>query len=173
MPRSAVWLLTVSSLLALVVGGLLSTAAWLYQNSQREEPPALAIAFTPAPRPAGPTSVGGVTATATPATQPAAPTGAPAVTTTPAPAAATTVPVVAAANVDAGKALFTRLCNGCHPGGNAGVGPALRGAEFESEFAEDDKVKKVTREGKGAMPPFSQLTDKELGDLVAYIRTLD
>ena len=82
--------------------------------------------------------------------------------------------VASAGDVTAGGRVFSAKCGACHPGGNAGAGPALRGQPFATEYAEDSSVKKVIREGKGGMPGFppSGLSDAELDDLIAYLRSL-
>ena len=190
MRQAGLWLVAVSMLVALVAGGLLTTFAWLYQDNLRQSALTIEPALTPVPAVAKPASVApGPTAAAT-VTKPAA-TQAPAAAkpaATQAPTAAkpaatqapTTVkpsatePAAAfVANVENGRQVYARLCEACHPGGNRGVGPSLRGADFERKFADDAALRAVIRNGQGTMPPFRQLTDGELNDLVAFVRTLD
>ncbi|MBI2863403.1 MAG: cytochrome c [Chloroflexi bacterium] len=96
------------------------------------------------------------------------------------PVAATTAPASTGASstgsATAGKAVFDRNCTSCHPGGNKGVGPALNTADFKQRSPQDSDVETVIRKGKGAlMPAFStgQVSDSDLKNLVAYIRSLN
>jgi mono/diheme cytochrome c family protein len=70
-----------------------------------------------------------------------------------------------------GKQVFIRSCNTCHPGGKAGLGPSLD--NLSSHFPSDAQLAKYIRTGKGQMPPQppSILTDKELSNLIAYLRS--
>jgi mono/diheme cytochrome c family protein len=67
-------------------------------------------------------------------------------------------PPVAAATADEphGRELFQKLCYKCHPGGAAGLGPALNNKPLP-ELA----VRTQIRKGVGAMPSFG---DELLGD---------
>ena len=60
-------------------------------------------------------------------------------------------------------------CNKCHPGGEAGLGPALNNKPLP-----DFLVRYQTRSGAGAMPPFDpdELSDKDLADVTAYLKAL-
>ena len=129
----------------------------------------------PAPLAGGATSAPAAAAVAPPlAAKPdVAPTVAPgsatATTATPLPAGA------AQADTASGQRVYQSSCNGCHPNGGQGLGPALRGPAFELKFSKDEDLGNITRQGKGAaMPPFgaSQINDQDLTNLIAYIRTL-
>jgi mono/diheme cytochrome c family protein len=69
-----------------------------------------------------------------------------------------------------GRRIFLREnCYGCH-GGRAGGGmcPSLR-----EERPDDDEVRKVVRNGTpNGMPPFPQLTERDIQNLAAYFDTL-
>ncbi len=70
-----------------------------------------------------------------------------------------------------GRTIFQGRCQACHPNGDAGVGPSLKGyagRAAASEFAQ------TVRMGRGAMPPVpsSQHSNAELADLAAFIATL-
>jgi mono/diheme cytochrome c family protein len=92
--------------------------------------------------------------------------------TTPAPTTSTPAAGGQFANGDAaaGKALFaSKGCNACHTleaaGATGTVGPNLDEAKPSEELIVDRLIN-----GKGAMPPFrSQLTDKQIADLVAFV----
>lgn len=73
----------------------------------------------------------------------------------------------AGGNASAGQAVFQQNCNSCHPGGNQGTGPAVKGRAA-------DAVTKKVRAGGGGMPAFSasQISDQQLNDLAAYVGTL-
>jgi cytochrome c6 len=78
-----------------------------------------------------------------------------------------------------GASLFKALnCAMCHPGGNNAMEPTkpLHGAAFLKKYPNDELIAKRIREGStnGIMPPFykSQLPDKDLVDVIAYIRSL-
>lgn len=75
----------------------------------------------------------------------------------------------AGGNASADQAVFQQNCGGCHPGGNQGVGPALRGRNLQA-----DLVSTTVRQGRGAMPPFSpgQISDQQLANLSAYVQSL-
>lgn len=94
---------------------------------------------------------------------------APIPTTAPAAGATPTAGATSGAegNVATGKALFEANCNGCHPGGQKGVGPDIRGKE-------EDVVKRQVRRGGGGMPAFStsQISDQQLNDIAAYVESL-
>jgi hypothetical protein len=68
-----------------------------------------------------------------------------------------------------GRLVFYRNCHQCHPGGEAGLGPALN-----NKPAPVFLMKTQVRVGLGAMPPFTkdQIPPEELDDLMAYLITL-
>ncbi len=77
-----------------------------------------------------------------------------------------------------GKQLFERLtCAGCHPNGENTLHPyrPLKGPGFLARYKEDGKIEQVIRTGvpRAGMPSFgkSQLSDKDMKDLIAYIRS--
>jgi mono/diheme cytochrome c family protein len=81
------------------------------------------------------------------------------------PAAAS--PAAGTADLTAGKAVFDANCNGCHPGGDKGVGPAIKGASVST-------VTTVVRSGKGSMPAYTadKISDAQLASLAAYVNQL-
>lgn len=68
-----------------------------------------------------------------------------------------------------GARLFDQHCYPCHPGGEAGLGPALNDKPLPA-FA----IQLQIREGIGAMPAFDHdhLTDDEVDAIVAYVEEL-
>ena len=74
----------------------------------------------------------------------------------------------------AGQRVFATRCNSCHPGANAGIGPALYGPQFAQRYPDDGPLIAVIRQGKGGMPAVSltQLGDPDLANVIAYLRGL-
>ena len=68
-----------------------------------------------------------------------------------------------------GQAAFNAHCDQCHPGGEAGLGPALNNKPLPPFL-----MKIQVRRGLGAMPGFSEehISDRELDNLIAYIKAL-
>jgi len=79
-----------------------------------------------------------------------------------------------------GKELYTAKCQTCH--GANGEGKAAIGkmynitmpnlASKETQAKPDAYLKKVIMTGQGKMKPVAGISDKQAGDIVAYIRTL-
>ena len=69
--------------------------------------------------------------------------------------------------IQSGKVVYNKFCNGCHPNGKAGMGPAITST---SESA----TKTAIRQGKGQMPAFGegQISEEQLADLLEYIKSL-
>jgi mono/diheme cytochrome c family protein len=68
-----------------------------------------------------------------------------------------------------GKAVFDHHCQQCHPGGDAGLGPAINNLPLPAGF-----IKFQVRNGLGVMPAFSEadISDAELDALVQYLLEL-
>lgn len=83
--------------------------------------------------------------------------------------------VYARADVEAGKSVYLERCSGCH--GKDGKGePALAGSMAGLDITAavhrgPAHLSHVVRNGKGAMPPFADMTDEQLRELVAYLET--
>ncbi len=85
----------------------------------------------------------------------------------------------AAGDAKAGKVVYTRACQKCH-GLNgvamAAIAKALKvemkamGSE-EVQKLTDEEMTKIIKEGKGKMIKVSTLTDKDVADVIAYVRT--
>ncbi|MBI5644449.1 MAG: cytochrome c [Deltaproteobacteria bacterium] len=73
------------------------------------------------------------------------------------------------ARISRGEKIFKTHCSQCHPGGEAGVGPALN-----NKWLPGFLLKMQVRKGYGAMPSFpaGHLSDSELDDLVSYMKAL-
>ena len=82
----------------------------------------------------------------------------------------TTAPLnLSLGTIRSGEQTFAEHCYQCHPGGAAGLGPALNNKPLPGWA-----IKTQVRQGVGPMPGFSktQIADDELDDLVAYIKAL-
>ncbi len=68
-----------------------------------------------------------------------------------------------------GQQVFMRECHQCHPGGEAGLGPAINNKPLPGFL-----VKFQVRTGLGVMPAFSQgeISGEELDHLVDYLKAL-
>jgi len=66
-----------------------------------------------------------------------------------------------------GEQVFMANCHPCHPGGEAGLGPAINNKPLPSAL-----IRLQVREGLGAMPAFSahDIPDADLEALLAYVR---
>jgi mono/diheme cytochrome c family protein len=87
---------------------------------------------------------------------------------------------LAYAGAPEGKAVFTAKCQACH--GPNGEGKASIAKMFnvtmqplgskEIQSLSDADIKKVVTEGHGKMKPVGGLDDKQVADVVAFVRTL-
>lgn len=68
-----------------------------------------------------------------------------------------------------GKQVFDYNCSSCHPGGSAGLGPALNNKPLPNFL-----VRFQVRKGMGVMPSFDdeQISDDELRALARYVTWL-
>lgn len=66
-----------------------------------------------------------------------------------------------------GRVLYARFCDQCHPGGDAGLGPALNNKPLPGFM-----IKTQVRAGMGVMPKFPErvINAEQLDDVVAYIK---
>jgi mono/diheme cytochrome c family protein len=73
--------------------------------------------------------------------------------------------------IEAGAEIYVQKnCNSCHgPDGKLGLGGAK---DLSVTTLSMDEQKAVIKNGKPPMPPFSDLTDEQLKDLVEYLGTL-
>ena len=103
---------------------------------------------------------------------PAATVAATAVATPVATPEPTEVAAPGGANPAAGRELFTANgCVACH-GVNleGGIGPKLAG-RTAADLTEE-RIRTQISDGRGAMPPFPQLTDAQVMNIMAFIRSV-
>lgn len=68
-----------------------------------------------------------------------------------------------------GQRVFMRQCQQCHPGGEAGLGPAIN-----SKALPHFLIRMQIRNGLGAMPAFSEkrISNEEMDQLMEYLSAL-
>jgi mono/diheme cytochrome c family protein len=88
--------------------------------------------------------------------------------------------LLAAGDATAGKVLYEKKCASCHAkdgAGNPGIAKALKvelrhlGSK-EVQAKSDDELKKIVTEGTEKKKPVKGLTDDDLANVIAYLRTL-
>ncbi|WP_457637365.1 c-type cytochrome [Oceanithermus sp.] len=83
--------------------------------------------------------------------------------------AAAAAPAGGSEDVALGKKVYSEQCAGCHgANGEGGYGPALAGNPL---LDNPEEFNKVTHEGRGNMPPYPQISDKELAAIRAFLKT--
>lgn len=72
--------------------------------------------------------------------------------------------------VASGQTSFDNSCGNCHPGGDADVGPALKGEKEPSA-----KMIKQIRDGSGKMAPIgvNKLPEDEMKGLLVYLASIN
>ena len=73
-----------------------------------------------------------------------------------------------------GEAVYNAECSVCHGKGGKGTSfaRALNTPDFAALFSADADIVDVVRKGKGIMSGFDKLSDTDLADLIAYLRSL-
>lgn len=71
--------------------------------------------------------------------------------------------------VGRGRSVFRQACDTCHPGGEADIGPGIKGLGYSVE-----RMTRQIRRGSGRMRPIppARLPDRYMGDLMAYLSVL-
>jgi mono/diheme cytochrome c family protein len=158
---------------------------WLGKTAQHvhpETPTAAPAAATPVSAPSSsavpaPTSPNAKVDPAKP-TQVAAlggaPSPSPAAQAAEAPKAAAAAPA-AAGNATHGKELYANNCSVCHQPNRAGMAPVFPSLVGVVERVGEKRVRTVAKDGipeaKPPMPPHPNLADKDLDDLLAFLKT--
>lgn len=78
-------------------------------------------------------------------------------------------PPITDSAVQQGQQVFNRICQQCHPGGAAGLAPALNNKPYPGWV-----IRFQVRHGGGDMPSFPEekITDEELDAVVQYLKWL-
>ena len=73
-----------------------------------------------------------------------------------------------------GKRIFSQSCASCHDtlGNATKTGPTLKNYYRHQPRPSDAAVRNTIEQGKGKMPAFSTFNQKQINDLIAYLRTL-
>jgi mono/diheme cytochrome c family protein len=73
-----------------------------------------------------------------------------------------------------GRRIFNQSCASCHDtlGTTTKSGPALKDYYRHQPRPADATVRTIIQQGKGRMPAFSTLSQLQIDDLVAYLKTL-
>jgi len=86
----------------------------------------------------------------------------------------------AGGNAEAGKAVYDKKCASCHAkdgAGNPGIAKALKvelrhlGSK-EVQALKDEELKKFITDGTEKKKPVKGLSDDEIANVIAYVRTL-
>ncbi len=83
-------------------------------------------------------------------------------------------PAEPAGDVSSGQALFDAMCAACHgpEGEGTSIAPeALNDAEWLADHTDEDLMEAILEGVDGKMPAFSQLSDQEVLDLIALLRS--
>jgi mono/diheme cytochrome c family protein len=146
---------------ALIVGAVIAIGLYQWEKNDRAAQASLFPTATPLPAAATPTATAAL----------AVNNQASATTSN---AATTSTGAKASGDAAAGGKVFAANCTGCHPGGKAGLGPALSGPQFSAKYPDDAAITKMIRTGQGGMPAFpaTKLSDGDLNDLLAYLHSL-
>ena len=74
-----------------------------------------------------------------------------------------------------GKAVFTAKCASCHGPNGEGKDAIAKMMKVEMKplgSQSDDDIKQAVTQGKGKMKPIAGLTDQQVSDVIAYVKTL-
>lgn len=92
---------------------------------------------------------------------------------------AVSMSLAVAANASAGKAVYDKSCKSCHGAdgkGNPAIAKAMKvelralGSK-EVQSMSDEELAKISVHGMGKMRPIKGIDDKQVKDLVAFMRT--
>lgn len=94
--------------------------------------------------------------------------------------AATAIPAFGASDAVAGKDVYMKKCNMCHGPDGAGKEAIEKMLKVEMkalgskevQALSDADMKKIIDEGKGKMKPVKGLSDAEMANVIAFVRTL-
>jgi mono/diheme cytochrome c family protein len=82
---------------------------------------------------------------------------------------------VFAADAKTGEAVYTKGCKMCHGAdghGNAALAKSLNVVMPDLASASDESIKTAVVNGKGKMKPVASVAEKDIPDLIAFVRTL-
>ena len=87
-------------------------------------------------------------------------------------AASVAVPAISGGPQDAaaGARLYATQCSACHGAERAGIPGTFPALTDVGERLDEKQIREKIVNGGGLMPPFSQLSEKEIDDLVAFLK---
>ncbi|QQP97206.1 c-type cytochrome [Lysobacter enzymogenes] len=85
-------------------------------------------------------------------------------------AAALAAAPAAAQDSAAGAKLYAANCASCHGPNRAGMGEMFPALTDVGKRLDAKKIKERIKTGGGLMPPFGQLTEKDLEDLAVFLK---
>lgn len=76
---------------------------------------------------------------------------------------------ITSSGIKQGQKVFMKHCDQCHPGGEAGLGPAINNKPLPTFL-----MRFQVRRGFGAMPAFSErdISEEDLDQVLAYLKEL-
>jgi len=69
----------------------------------------------------------------------------------------------------AGEQLYATHCVACHGANRAGVPPTFPALTDVAKRLDSAQIKEKIKKGGGLMPPFSQLSEQDIGNLASYL----
>jgi mono/diheme cytochrome c family protein len=69
----------------------------------------------------------------------------------------------------AGAQLYATHCIACHGASRAGVPPTFPALTDVAKRLDSAQIKEKIKKGGGLMPPFSQLSEQDIGNLASYL----
>jgi mono/diheme cytochrome c family protein len=69
----------------------------------------------------------------------------------------------------AGAQLYATHCIACHGANRAGVPPTFPALTDVAKRLDSAQIKDKIKKGGGLMPPFSQLSEQDIGNLASYL----
>ena len=69
----------------------------------------------------------------------------------------------------AGAQLYATHCVACHGANRAGVPPTFPALTDVAKRLDSAQIKDKIKKGGGLMPPFSQLSEQDIGNLASYL----
>ncbi|HZV37884.1 MAG TPA: cytochrome c [Pseudoxanthomonas sp.] len=85
-------------------------------------------------------------------------------------AAASATPASAAEDAAAGAKLYAANCSSCHGAGRAGIPGMFPALTDVGKRLDAKQIKEKIAKGGGLMPPFSQLSEKDIEDIAVFLK---
>ncbi|MBP3985346.1 cytochrome c [Pseudoxanthomonas helianthi] len=79
-------------------------------------------------------------------------------------------PASAAEDAATGAKLYSANCSSCHGANRAGIPGMFPALTDVGKRLDAKQIKEKITKGGGLMPPFSQLSEKDIEDITAYLK---